>query len=131
MNNNMINTESERQKVLRMVEAGKIKATEGISLLQALEQEPGSRRAGSQPPTGGARWFHVRVTDLATGKNRASVSIPMGVMEWGLRIGAQFAPEIADVDLQDLQEALCSGMEGKIIDVVDDEDSEHVEIFIE
>ena len=131
MKENVINTESERLKILRMVEAGKLNANEGISLLQALGQDPWSTRSGSQPLTSGARWFRVRVTDLVTGKSKARVSIPMGLMEWGLRIGAQFAPEVADVDLQELGQVLNSGIEGKIIDVVDDEDGEHVEIFIE
>jgi hypothetical protein len=33
--------------------------------------------------------------------------------------------------MDQLMEALRSGMTGKIIDVVDDEDGEHVEIFVE
>jgi hypothetical protein len=52
-------------------------------------------------------------------------------MDWGLKIGAQFAPEVSDVNLTQLGEALRSGVEGKIIDVVDEEDGEHVEIFVE
>jgi hypothetical protein len=113
-----------------MVEEGKINANEGISLLQAVGQEPPGGRAESFP-TDGTRCFRVRVTDLVTGRSKARVSIPMGLMEWGLRIGAQFAPEVADVDMGELGQVLSSGMEGKIIDVVDEEDGEHVEIFIE
>jgi hypothetical protein len=52
-------------------------------------------------------------------------------MEWGLQIGAQFAPEVANLDLGELKEMLQSGVEGKVIDVIDEEDGEHVEIFIE
>ena len=59
------------------------------------------------------------------------MSIPLGLMDWGLKIGAQFAPEVSDVNLSQLGEALRSGVEGKIIDVIDDEDGEHVEIFVE
>jgi hypothetical protein len=33
--------------------------------------------------------------------------------------------------MSNVLEALHSGMTGKIIDVVDDEDGEHVEIFVE
>jgi hypothetical protein len=52
-------------------------------------------------------------------------------MEWGIQIGAQFAPEVGNIDLEQLNEMLQSGVEGKIVDVVDEEDGEHVEIFIE
>ena len=52
-------------------------------------------------------------------------------MEAGMKIGAHFAPEIDGVNMGQLMEALRLGTTGKIIDVVDDEDGEHVEIFVE
>ena len=68
---------------------------------------------------------------MATGKTKTSVNIPLGLMEWGLQIGAQFAPEVANINSEELIEALQSGVDGKIVDVIDEEDGEHVEIFIE
>jgi hypothetical protein len=73
----------------------------------------------------------VRVTDTATGKTKTSVNIPLGLMEWGVQIGAQFAPEVGNLDINQISEMLQSGVEGKIVDVMDEEDGEHVEIFIE
>jgi hypothetical protein len=73
----------------------------------------------------------VRVTDLVSGKTKVSVNIPFGLMEWGLQIGAQFAPEVGNLDFEQLKEMLQSGVEGKIVDVIDEEDGEHVEIFVE
>jgi hypothetical protein len=35
------------------------------------------------------------------------------------------------VDMSNVMDAMRSGVTGKIIDVTDDEDGEHVEIFIE
>jgi hypothetical protein len=52
-------------------------------------------------------------------------------MEWGMQIGAQFAPEVGDLDFEELKAMLQSGVEGKVVDVIDEEDGEHVEIFIE
>jgi hypothetical protein len=46
----------------------------------------------------------------------------------GLNIAAQYAPGIA---FDELMEAINAGAQGKIIDVLDEEDGEHVEIFIE
>ena len=60
-----------------------------------------------------------------------TVNIPLSLMEWGMQIGAQFAPEVADLDFEQIKEMLESGVEGKVVDVIDEEDGEHVEIFIE
>jgi hypothetical protein len=131
MNDNILNNETERFKILKMVETGKLTANEGISLLQALGQEHKTRRPSNQAFNSSPNWFRVRVTDTITGKSKASISIPMGLMEWGLRIGAQFAPEVSNVNLDELGQVLRSGVEGKIIDVIDEKDGEHVEIFVE
>jgi hypothetical protein len=48
-----------------------------------------------------------------------------------MKIGAHFAPEVQGVDMTNVMEAVRSGMTGKIIDVTDDEDGEHVEIYVE
>lgn len=127
----MDNNLDERQRILKMVEDGKVTASEAADLLGAMGQSKKTERSGRQPMNLGARWFRVRVTDLVTGKSKATVSIPMGLMDWGLKIGAQFAPEIGDLDLEELSDVLQSGADGKIIDVIDEEDGEHVEIFVE
>jgi hypothetical protein len=56
------------------------------------------------------------------------VNLPLGLVDAGLNIAAQYAPGIA---FEELVQAINAGAEGKIIDVVDEEDGEHVEIFIE
>lgn len=122
---------NERLQILQMIEDGKITSEQGASLLAALDKPRGEDRSPSPAKSGGPHWFRVRVTDLVTGKAKATVNIPLGLMDWGLKIGAQFAPEVADVNLTQLGEVLRSGLEGKIIDVVDEEDGEHVEIFVE
>jgi hypothetical protein len=111
-------TTEERMKILKMIEEGKVSAEEGAKLLAALSAS-------------GAKWLRVRVTEVNSGRSKATVQIPISLMEAGMKIGAHFAPEINGVNMDQLMEALRSGMTGKIIDVVDDEDGEHVEIFVE
>ena len=130
----MANSE-ERMKILKMIEEGKISADEGSKLLSALSE---SRRGMPTPPRppgmgGGttARWLRIRVTDTRTGRSKASVQIPLALVDAGLKIGAHFAPEVEGVDMSNVLEALRSGVTGKIIDVTDDEDGEHVEIYVE
>ena len=131
----MANVE-ERMKILKMIEEGKINADEGAKLLAALS-EP--RRGVPTPPRpsnppgmgGGARWLRIRVTDTKTGRSKASVQIPLALVDAGLKIGAHFAPEVEGVDMTNVMEALRMGVTGKIIDVVDEDDGEHVEIYVE
>lgn len=125
-------TVEERMRILKMIDEGKINAEEGARLLSALS-EP--RRSQGVPPIshmpGAPRWLRVRVTDTVSGKSKASVQIPLALLESGMKIGAHFAPEVEGVDMATIMEALRSGMTGKIVDVVDQEDGEHVEIFVE
>lgn len=128
----MANSE-ERMKILKLIEEGKISADEGSKLLSALSD---TRRGFPTPPRppgmgGGARWLRIRVTDTRTGRSKASVQIPLALVDAGMKIGAHFAPEVEGVDMSNVMEALRMGVMGKIIDVVDEEDGEHVEIFVE
>jgi hypothetical protein len=128
-----MNATDERMVILRMIEDGKISAEEGAKLLASISQESSARPKAmvTQKKPGGAQWFRVRVSDVQTGKMKALVNLPIGLMDWGLRVGAQFAPEMEGLDLNELSEILKSGADGKIVEVIDEEDGEHVEIFIE
>jgi len=121
-------TTEERMKILKMIEEGKLSAEEGAKLLAALAS---ANRPSGGPSASGAKWLRVRVTEINTGRSKATVQIPISLMEAGIKIGAHFAPEIDGVNMDQLMEALRTGVTGKIIDVTDDEDGEHVEIFVE
>jgi hypothetical protein len=125
-------TAEERLRILKMIDEGKISAEEGARLLSALSEV---RRAPNPPNMprmqGTARWLRVRVTDVATGRSKATVQIPIALLDAGMKIGAHFAPEVQGVNMSTIMEALRSGMTGKIVDVIDDQDGEHVEIFVE
>jgi hypothetical protein len=121
-------TTEERMKILKMIEEGKLSAEEGAKLLAALTI--GTRPIGGLTASG-AKWLRVRVTETASGRPKATVQIPLALMDAGMKIGAHFAPEVEGVNMDQLMEALRSGMTGKIIDVTDEEDGEHVEIFVE
>ncbi len=127
----MANAE-ERMKILKMVEEGKVTAEDGAKLLAALNDgRRAGAAAGSMRGAGGGRWLRIRVTDIASGRSKASVQIPLGLIDAGMKIGAHFAPEVEGVDMSHVMDAVRSGMTGKIIDVTDDEDGEHVEIYVE
>jgi lipase chaperone LimK len=118
----------ERMQILKMIEQGQITAEEGARLLHALqaqapeEAQPSER--GKQP-----RHLRVRVTDLQTGQQKFDIDLPWNLVGVGMNMGARLAP--VDVDLETIVEAVDQGAQGKIMDVVDEEDQERVEIFVE
>jgi len=125
----------ERMKILKMIEEGKISAEEGAKLLAALAEGrrgPLDPSAPGKPGRPGApRTLRIRVTDIISGRSKASVQIPLALVDAGMKIGAHFAPEVEGVDMSNVMDAMRSGMTGKIIDVMDEDDGEHVEIYIE
>jgi hypothetical protein len=126
-----MSTADERLQILKMIEEGKISASEGAELLRALARDSGLRPPEPLMGASSPRWFRVRVTDLATGKDKVNVNIPVGLVKVGMRMGARFAPEAEGVDLEELMEAVRGGAQGKLVDVVDDGEGEHIEIFVE
>ena len=120
-------TESdERMRILKLIEDHKITAEEGARLLTAMG-DTGSAPAGP----GAGKWLRIRVTDVASGRSKASVQIPIGLLDAGMKIGARFAPEVEGVNMTHVLDAVRAGVKGKIIDVTDDTDGEHVEIFVD
>jgi hypothetical protein len=126
-------TPQERIQILKMIENKQITAEEGAKLLAALGEVDQPEKKGFTPsPATSGRWFRVRVTDLRTGKRKVNVNIPLGLVDVGMKMGAKFAPAgLEGLDMQQIIEAIKAGGEGKIVDVEDEDDGEHVEVFIE
>jgi len=119
----------ERMQILKMLEQGQITAEDAVKLLAVLESgghEHKGHRPGMEP-----KWLRVRVTDVNTGRTKVNVNLPMSLVNVGLKMGAKFAPDMEGVDIEEIKQAIREGAQGKIVDVEDEEDSEHVEIFIE
>ena len=124
-------TSEERMKILKMINDGKITAEEGAQLLSALtKRSEKPKKTGARSATG--QWLRVRVTDMSSGKAKVNVNVPMKLVDAGLNIAAQFTPEMENAQMMEaVKEALSENMVGKIVDVVDEEDQEHIEIFID
>jgi hypothetical protein len=99
-------------------------------LLAALD-EGSSRRERIEPLGGKARWMRIRVTDLKTGNAKVNVNLPMGLVNVGLKMGARFAPDLENVDLDEIIASIKEGAQGKIVEVEDEEGDERVEIYVE
>jgi hypothetical protein len=124
-------TSEERMKILNMINEGKITAGEGSNLLSALTQRSEKPKKASKRALT-SQWLRVQVTDMSTGKAKVNVNVPMKLVDAGLNIAAQFIDEVESGQMMDaVKEALAENIQGKIVDVIDEEDQEHVEIFIE
>ena len=126
----------ERMKILKMVADGILSIEEAEKLLDVMEDnqtaeqqvtgEPGMSLSGKK-----GKWLRIIVSDAQSGHKKVNLRVPSGLISAGLKIGSRYAPEVAELDAQEIIEALNQNGQGKFIDVVDDEDGEHVEIYIE
>jgi hypothetical protein len=123
-------TSEERMRILKMISEKQITAEEGARLLEALRGAPAGEASGRSEP-GKARWLRIRVTDRPSGRTKVNVNLPIGLVDVGLKMGARFAPEMAGMDVSAIQAALKEGVQGRIIEVDDEQDDERVEIFVE
>jgi hypothetical protein len=116
-----------------MIQDGVISAEDGIRLLDSIEQsgKPETEKSPTEDTGRTARYFRVRVTDTNTGKARINVRLPVSVLSAGMKMGARFSTEIQGLDTNELMAFIREGTIGKIVDVYDDKDGEHVEVFLE
>ena len=122
-------TSEERMRILQMIQEGKVTAEEGARLLQALGSS--GKQAGSASPRRDPRLLRVRITDLNSGKTKVNVNIPMSLVNVGIKLGARFTPSGADVNYDEIMDAIQSGASGKVVDLEDAESGEHVEVWVE
>jgi hypothetical protein len=124
--------ERERERRERGRERGRARVSIGDDVFWG---RPGRRDPRDTGPLGegggGGRWFRVRVTDVRSGQVKVNVSLPMGLINFGLKLGAKYIPENAGFDIEEIRQAVRGGMTGKIIEVEDTEDGERVEVFVE
>ena len=117
--------QEEQRKILEMLQAGRINAGEAAQLLDALRKQDDARQRRRAP-----RWVRIRVTDIATNRIRVNLTLPVGLVRAGLRAGGNIAG-VERLDTAELEDMLNRGEIGHLIDVVDEDQREHVEVFVE
>ena len=139
-------TERDRKDILRLLADGKITASEAAELLSSnrtastgepdiedlkqVEDEVFSEIASGKQDARQASWFRIRVNDMKTGKRKVTVNIPLGLVRYGMSVGKRFAPELDGLDWNEL-ELMLNENQGLLIDVEDEEDGEHVQVFVD
>lgn len=134
----------ERINILKMVQEGTLSADEGLRRLEQpnAAAEPAAPAgfpspaplAHPAPSTRGdlsRRYLRINVSDARTGNRKVFVRVPVSLVKMGLRMGSNYADELRDLDLDAIEDWLANGQTGPIVEVQDEEDGEHVEIYIE
>ncbi|MEJ2485100.1 MAG: hypothetical protein P8Y72_07150 [Anaerolineales bacterium] len=127
----MMATSEERLKILQMIQDGKISAEDGAKLLSAISQNAQAQKTRTASRNRESRYMRVRVTDMNSGKTKVSVNLPLGLVDAGLNIASNFMPDMSADASENIRDAIHEGLTGKIVDVMDEDDNEHIEIFIE
>jgi hypothetical protein len=116
----------ERIRILRLVESGSVTAEEAARLLDSLQvkQEHTDERKRN-------RIVRVRVTNLANNRQKANVTVPVSLIDVGLRLATRLVPQIRGSALEDLLHAIENGTTGRLLDLQDLEEGERIEIYAE
>jgi hypothetical protein len=117
----------EKDRVLKLLEEKKITAEEAARLLDAIKHSEGGGDRRN-------RFLKVRVYDRGSDRAKVNVTLPIGLVRWGMNFipdEAKAKIEEQEIDMKLISEALEKGITGKIVDVDEDEHGNHVEIWLE
>jgi DUF4097 and DUF4098 domain-containing protein YvlB len=117
----------EKKQILRMIQDGQITAEEGGRLMAALETA--ERRTASPKREQAADEIRIQISDLNTGKQKVNFSIPLNMVNIGVKLGARLSME--EIKLEDFVAAAEAGVTGKIAEMRDEEGRERIEVFLE
>lgn len=78
------------------------------------------------------RWLKIRVRDLETGHNKVKVTLPLGLVSFGLGIARRFGADFDDdQNISEMWQMIKEGERGVLVDVEDAEDNEQVQIYLD
>jgi hypothetical protein len=80
-----------------------------------------------------ARWLHLRISEEGKRRIAFSFPLPLSLAAWVLRLAQPFVPQLAETGVDDLLIALRDAEiddEALFIDVQDEENGEHVQVYI-
>ena len=147
-----------RMEILDLLARGKISIDDAVLILQTGQQKDNSARsdvednaapvpivsmeseaaAEEQDEYGndavaakGVRWLRISVSDSDSGKNKVRINLPVGMIKFGLGMARLLVPNELESGLADIDSVFTESEGGMLIDVQDDENREHVQIYFE
>jgi hypothetical protein len=78
--------------------------------------------------------LHVKVVDTTKeGRPAVNVTVPIAIARFGLKMARAFSPEMTDpnIDWDELTALIESGEVGNLVEVDDEAEHRHVEVWVE
>jgi hypothetical protein len=125
--------ENESLRILKLVESGKISADEAEKLLAAISKSS-DKPDLVKAKTGKLKWLKIRVYQGDAAKPKVNISLPLSLVKVVTKIlpkSAKIQLDEKNINLEEILAAIDENTGGKILEVHDEEDNEHVEIVIE
>jgi len=98
--------------------------------------EPAALKATAQSQTavvngGKPRWLKIRVRDRNSDRNKVTVTLPLGLVSFGLGMARRFGADMGDVEVDEVMSLIKAGERGMLVEVDDEEDGDHVQIYLD
>jgi hypothetical protein len=118
----------ERNRILNMVEAGHVSASQAAQLLDALSARQESADARTQNHT-----LRIWVSDTSSRrpKVKMTATLPVPMVSLSLHMLSRLAPQLNENAIQNIIQAIERGAIGRVLDVQDLEEGKRLEIFVE
>ncbi len=123
------NVSEEKMQILKMVEDKKITVEEATEFLATLDKDE------EIIPRKDVKWLKVRVYTLDD-QPKVNVNIPISLVDVGLKLAKKYDPKLKEsgldkIDLDEILDAVKNGAEGKLVDVIDEEEQTKVKVYVE
>ena len=89
---------------------------------------------GQETEKAAAKYLRVKVVDhIKEGRPAVNIKVPVGVVQWGMKMAQAFSPQMKDVNLDwnSIDAIVQEGETGKIVEVEDEAEHKTVEVWLE
>ena len=136
-----MNTNDERLRILTQVKNGKIEINQAIDLLRSLDSNESTATRESTTDTGSPmnmpRVLRILKLDTLNQKTLADITIPLDLLQAGMRVGANFYLDLAGLSTEQLdllvnEPATFLRLYGEVLlDLEDENTNEHISLTLE
>lgn len=136
-----MNTNDERLRILTQVKNGMIEINQAIDLLRSLDNNESTATRESLSDTGSPmnmpRVLRILKLDTLNQKTLADITIPLDLLQAGMRVGANFYLDLAGLTTEQLdllvnEPATYLRLYGEVLlDLEDENTNEHISLTLE
>ena len=136
-----MNTNDDRLRILTLVKYGQIEINEAIDQLRALDRKESTDvqpdASAATTPTSAPRVLRILKTDTLNQKSLADITIPLDLLQAGMRVGANFYLDLAGLSAEQLdmlvnEPATFHRLYGDVLlDLEDENTNEHINLTLQ